>query len=289
MTKFVVLSAIAALGGLGCAAANQGLGQDKQLTQYSYDVSDTCYYTSECYTVQVGSGDVDSSRLKPYRAMWTQDVPQDGVWVRGATTFEEKLSVDEEGNWKHVQTVRQPDGSATIGTRILERDTLQVLNNTLELKGMAPEQPEKVIYDLAGDSFAADVYFSDGRKVQGQSRDLAMPMFDGQIGGLTLAALPLRTGYVATLPMVIPNLGIYWIEASVVGKSYIPTADGSQVEVWEVNANWFNLTDGDIYEPGRDGDGGVYYIAVNPGEGIPHVVEYANNGAIISWDGIRRY
>ncbi len=141
---------------------------------------------------------------------------------------------------------------------------------------------------MTGENFAADVTFADGRKVQGQPRDLAMPMFAGQIGGLTFAALPLRAGYVATLPMVIPNLGIYWIEASVIGKKMIPTADGGSVEVWEVNANWFNLTDGDIYEPGRDGDGGVYYIAVTPGDGIPPVIEYVNNGAIIAWDGVRR-
>ena len=68
----------------------------------------------------------------------------------------------------------------------------------------------------------------------------------------------------------------------------IPTADGLSVAVWEVNANWLNLTDGDVYGPGRDGDGGVYYISVNPGDGVPPVIEYVNSGGIIAWDGVRR-
>jgi hypothetical protein len=113
-------------------------------------------------------------------------------------------------------------------------------------------------------------------------------MFEGQIGGLTLATLPLTDGYTATLPMIIPTLGIYWIEASVKGKKTIMTEGGDSVETWEVDANWFNLTDGDIYEPGRDGDGGTYYIALNPGNGIPPVIEYANKGAGVTWDGVRR-
>ncbi len=103
-----------------------------------------------------------------------------------------------------------------------------------------------------------------------------------------MATLPLKEGYVATLPMIIPNLGIFWIEATVISKNKIPTADGANQEVWEVNANWLNLNVGEVYEPGRDGDGGVYYIAVNPGNGVPPVIEYVNDGAVIAWDGVRR-
>lgn len=279
-------SLLSAVGVSACAVAGDKTDQ-AQTRSYSYDVSDQCYYTSACYTVQVGSPEIDPSRLKPYHAFWTQDVPKDGGWVRVPATFEETLAIDEDGNWKHTQIIRPGDGSANIGTRILDRSTLQILSLTLSFENGPPQQPAKVVYDMTGNSFAANVSFADGRTTTGQSRDLAMPMFDGQIGGLILSALPLRGGYVATLPMVIPNLGIYWIEASVVGKKRISTADGASVEVWEVNANWLNLTDGDVYPPGRDGSGGVYYIATSPTDGMPAVIEYVNDGGIIAWDGVR--
>ena len=274
----------------GCAATDQVSNSDvkAQARTYSYDVNDQCYYTSDCYSVQVGSPEVSTSRLAPYHAVWTQDAPNEGEWVRTQATFEEMLSVGSDGQWVHIQKNHLGNGMVKIDTRRLDRKTLQVLDLTIEFENAPPEQPAKVYYDMTGDSFAADVTFADGRKVTGQARDLAMPMFDGQIAGLTIAALPLADGYVATLPMVIPNLGIYWIEVSVVGKKEIQAGDAKSIPVWEVNANWLNLTDGDIYEPGRGGDGGVYYIAVNPGDGVPPVIEYANSGTIIAWDGIRR-
>lgn len=288
---FIAILAAGAAGIIfGCANPSAAMSEQavESPREYSYDIDDQCYYTSACYSVTVGSSAIDTSRLKPYHAMWTQDVPGDGGWVRSQGTFEESLSQDEDGNWRHVQIQRPGNGSASIGTRRLDGKTFQILDLTLEFEDMPPEQPAKVFYNMTGDSFAADITMNSGEKKQGKPRKLAMPMFDGQIGGLVISALPLKEKYVATLPMVIPNLGIYWIEASVVGRKEIPTADGASVEVWEVNANWFNLTDGDIYGPGRDGSGGVYYIAVEPGDGIPPVIEYVNNGAIIAWDGVRK-
>ena len=287
---FAVASIATSLSVGSCSSVQQNAAASETAPAqtYSYDITDPCYFTDQCYSVLVGSADVDSSRLTPYKAVWTQQVQQDGDWATTPTTFEEQLAIGDDGNWRHIQSIHAGNEVQNIGFRRLDRHTLQVLDVRLEFKGAPPEQPSKVYYDVSGDSFAADVTFADGRQVTGQSRTLPMPMFDGQIGGITIAALPLKDGYVATMPMIIPNLGLYWIEATVIGKKKLPTAGGSPVEVWEVNANWLNLSDGDIYEPGRDGDGGVYYIAVQPGDGVPPVVEYANNGTIIAWDGVRR-
>ena len=281
---------------LGAFAADTTVSQQEVATttgksatrSYSYDIKDPCYFTTDCYTVPVGSADINSDRLAPYHAIWTQDVPKDGAWVRAPSTYEETLSVGDDGNWVHVQTNHLGNGMAQVGVRRLDRKTLQILDLTLSFINAPPGQPEQVFYDMTGNSFAAEITLPDGNMTSGQPRDLALPMFDGQIAGLTLAALPLKEGYVATLPMVIPNLGIYWIEASVVARKKINSAAGDKIDVWEVNANWLNLTDGDVYEPGRDGSGGVYYIAVNPGDGVPPVIEYVNDGGIIAWDGVRR-
>lgn len=270
------------VGGLSLAFAD-----DQSVSSYPSDYKDECYKTPDCYSVVVGSAQINSSKLSPYHAKWTQSSLQNGEFQKTPGGFEESLSVAEDGNWVHIQTIRPGDGTALIGTRRLDHATLEVLDLTLEFENM-PSQPAKVFYELTGNSFAADITFADGKTATGKTRSKALPMFDGQIAGLTLAALPLAEGYTATLPMIIPNLGVYWIEASVIGRRNHPTADGRHVAVWEVNANWLNLSDGDIYAPGKDGSGGVYFIAIEPGDGIPHVVEYVNNGGTIQWDGVRR-
>ncbi len=43
----------------GATASRQGASS----RAYSYDVNDECYYTSDCYTVPVGSPGVDAGRL----------------------------------------------------------------------------------------------------------------------------------------------------------------------------------------------------------------------------------
>ncbi|PHR94145.1 MAG: hypothetical protein COA69_00680 [Robiginitomaculum sp.] len=272
-----------------CTNTSMAAAEEMPKQVYSYDAEDKCYYTSACYSVVVGSSEINTARLKPYHAIWSQSNPdKDGAWVKSPATFEEILKIGADGQWIHVQKSHMGGGMAQVQTRTLDKKTWQVLDMTITYENGPSNAPQKVFYDLTGDNFTADITLSDGKHQTGKVRKKALAMFDGQIGGLTLAALPLSENYTATLPMIIPNLGIYWIEATVVGRKTIPTADGSSQDVWEVNANWFNLTDGDIYEPGREGDGGVYYIAVNPGDGVPSVIEYANSGAVISWDGVRR-
>lgn len=290
ITQFLALGAIsgALLAGCSSLAAEKNMAAIPEATKYSYDIKDQCYYTSACYTVQVGSPQISVGRIAPYHAIWSQEAQRDGKMVTNPKAFEEVLEIGEDGNWKHTQKIFNRLGGISIGVRTLDRKSLQLLDLALTFENMPAGSPSRVYYDVTGDSMIADIFFADGRKTKGKTRKIAMPMFSGQIGGLTLAALPLKEGYVATVPMAIPNRGVYWIEASVVGRKNIPTADGASVEVWEVDANWLNLEDGGIYGPGRDGDGGVYYIAVKPGNGVPPVVEYVSNGAVIAWDGVRR-
>jgi len=252
------------------------------------DYKDPCYATNECYSVPVGSEQVDTVLLKPYHAIWTQHNPENGKMVKSPGSFEEILSLTKNGQWLHVQKTRMRNGMVKIETSILDRATWQYLSLTITYENGPDNIPAQVFYDLTKDDYTAKVTLKDGSVKSGKTRTKSLAMFNGQIGGLAMATLPLKERYVATLPMIIPNLGIFWIEATVIAKKTIPTADGASQEVWEVNANWLNLNVGEVYEPGRDGDGGVYYIAVNPGNGVPPVIEYVNDGAVIAWDGVRR-
>lgn len=271
------------------ASCQSNTPQSVALTKaYSYDITDNCYYTSECYSVVVGSKQIDTAKLAPAHARWTQKALRDGKWQISPGSFDEKLTQLPGGNWQHVQTILVAGKARKMETRVFDKDTLQVLNLTMEFANPAQGTPQQVFYDLTQDDFAANITMPDGTQAKGKPRSKSLPMFDGQVAGLTIATLPLSEGYTATMPMIIPNLGIYWIEAKVAGQHTLTLENGEDIEVWDVTANWLNLTDGDVYEPGPDADGGVYYMAVNPGDGVPTVIEYANSGARITWDGVRR-
>jgi len=286
--KFFICGATLAL----LASCQSSTSQPTQPTAptkvYSYDITDDCYYTSECYSVVVGSKQIDTSKLVPAHARWSQRTLKDGKWEVSPGIFDEKLIQLPGGNWQHVQTILAGGQIRKIETRVFAKDTLQVLNLTLAFPNPQAGAPKQVFYDLTQDDFSADITMPDGTQAKGKPRTKALPMFDGQVAGLAIAALPLSEGYTATMPMIIPNLGIYWIEVKVIDRLMLAIENGETVEVWEVTANWLNLSDGDVYEPGPDADGGSYYMAVTPGNGVPAVIEYANSGARITWDGIRR-
>jgi len=252
------------------------------------DHTDPCYASSDCYSVTVGSKAVDSTRLAPYHAIWVQQRVVDGKPTASPATFEERLQREANGHWLHTQIQRPGNGMAITGLRTLDGKTLALNGMQLQIDNGPAEQPTQVDYLIEADGHTGTAQFADGTEKAGTKKPLSMRMFDGHIGGISFASLPLAEGYTASLPMLIPNLGKYWIEAKVRGKKSIVSPAGESIQTWEVDAKWLNLGTGDIYPGGRDGSGGTYYIAIEPGNGVPPVVEYANENAVITWDGVRR-
>lgn len=279
MKAVLVLSTVSLLTGLcinECAIA-----ADKE--------SAGCYQAVECHSVPVGSSAINSAQLSPYHAKWTQSLPQDGEWVETPGGFEERLVMGDDGHWKHMQIVGPDDESRVTGIRRLDRETLQVLDQTVEFKNRPDDHPVSLFLDLTGNEYAAEMVFPNGETRSGPANSLAMPMFDGQIFGVALAALPLEKGFVGSLPAVLAHTGAsYWVEATVVGRQAIATADGNTQDVWEVATKWIDHDSGGVSEGGRNEAGGAYYIAISPESGVPHVIEYVNNGVSIVWDGVRR-
>ena len=118
---------------------------------------------------------------------------------------------------------------------------------------------------------------------------LPMPVFDGWIAGLAIAALPLDEGYWASIPTATYIFkGVHHLTAKVVGRQMLETPLGEMIDVWAVEAEWVDLGSGDIYEPGPAGAGGLYHIAVTPGDGVPYVVKYEAQSNPIMWDGVRQ-
>lgn len=240
------------------------------------------------YTAPVGGAMVETSRLAPFHARWTNNRPdEEGNWsIRGS--FEEILEIDEGGMWRHTQITRSAGRDMVVtGVRLLDRETLRPIRFDRKLENGPPAASVTMTVEYSARGFEMRGVTADG-KTTNFEKELSTPMFDGSIVGLTIAALPLEEGYFATMPTAIPALkATFWLEARVIGSREFVAANGVKIETWEVNAEWYNFDDKDIYPGGRDLSGGAYYIAKNPGDGVPFVVEYANDGTRISWDGER--
>ena len=267
------------------ALAVTGLAGD---SAWGIDANSIAAGETPAYTTPVGAAAVDAGRLHPYLARWSQEIPgEDGKWIAKGG-FEERLEIDEQGHWRHTQiTLRNANGIVVTGARTLDRKTLQPLRFERQVENAPPTVPVEFLLEYEPAGYAGEAKTADGTVTQ-VKRALDLPMFDGSIIGLVIAALPLEDGYHASLPTVIPSLkATYWLEARVVGRKTVTTTDGSEVETWEVKTEWYNIDDKAVYPGGRDQSGGAYYIAVKPGDGEPFVVEYASNGVRITWDGER--
>ena len=277
-TMFVVsLSAsatIAAIMATTPAAANSA-----EEWAFEYDCP------SPCYTVPVGSSAVDETRLQPYRAVWAQIA----TGTDGATNpaaFEETLGQDDDGNWHHVQ-ISRPGEAIVTQTRTLKARTLESLSLVRTIENGPAHLPTLTRFTTGHGRIDNEQTLADGTQ-EDTSYAIGQPNFDGWVAGVIIAALPLEEGYRASLPTTTHSMAAnHQLNVEVIGQAEITALNGAVVDAWEVEAEWFDLASGDIYPAGREGSGGTYYIALNPGAGVPHVVEYAAQGFSILWDGNR--
>lgn len=235
------------------------------------------------YTTPVGASEVNAAAIKPFAARWTT----------GRGVFEETLEAVDEARWRHTQIQYRltDDGAekAATETRTLSRKDLRSLSWTREHHRESESLPFKsVAVDVRPDGIVGEMTTNDGANAPYNS-PLPMPMFDGWIAGLAIAALPLEESYWASLPTATYIFkGVHHLTVRVVGRETFVTPQGEEIDTWRVEAEWVDLGSGDIYEPGAEGAGGVYNLAVEPGDGVPYVVKYEAQSNPIVWDGVRR-
>lgn len=240
------------------------------------------------YTTPVGSRVVDTGKLFPYLAVWVQSIKNEETWET-VGTIQETFEIDENGQWRHTQTPKRDGSNLNVEViRTMDRDTFRPLHFLRTMENGPEGAPVEINFEIAPIDVTGQFLLADGT-TKPFAKELSMPMFDGSIIGLVIATLPLREGYRETLPTSIPTLNAtYWLEIEVTGKIPYEVLTGEVIEVWEVTTNWYNIDDQEWYPPGRDAWGGAYYIAVQPGGGVPFVIEYAHSTLIFAWDGQRR-
>ncbi len=234
------------------------------------------------YDVAPGSDVLDTQRLQPYRANWQQlKRVEDGLLDSG-TVFEELLEISPE-RLRHTQIVRTESGPVVTETRDFDLTSLLPTRLYRTLENGPPDQPKEV--ELKRDNLLWSGPIMIGEKTATTFEYATeVAAFDGWVAGLTLAALPLKEGYAARLPTMVQfQRATYWLHAEVAGRKDYPVTADVTIPVWIVDTEWVNVVDGSVSEGGEYESGGSYLIAVAPQPGQPHVVEYANKGAVIRW------
>ena len=234
------------------------------------------------YDVVPGSEAIQTDRIREYHARWRQLARGEDGLVDSGTVFEERVRRTSD-RILHTQIVQTARGIKVTEERTFDRRTLQPLSLSRELENGPDGSPRKIILE------ATDVAWRGTSEMEGGKPEAfeyvaATRAFDGWVAGLTLASLPLAVGYEARLPaMVQLQRATYWLRARVVERKEVRYGDSEPVPVWVVETDWVNVVDGSRSPGGAEESGGAYLIAMAPEGDQPHVIEYANNGAVIRW------
>ncbi len=236
--------------------------------------------------VDVGSREVSGKRLRPFDATWTSAKAE----ITEVATIEKR-----DGRKCYVRVQHWPalqEGVVSVRSElVLDASTLETVSFQTELVGLPEgagvgDTPVFLRWEFDGANYACTVQRGvAGERVTNRSA-LPAPMFEGSGLGLALAALPLKDGYEARLPVAM-NLGLtdaltlYNVHARVVGTETFEWK-GKDVEAWVVDVDWADPETGEITSAGgADAPGGAYFVAAKPPKGCPHVVSYRNDSVRI--------
>ena len=168
-------------------------------------------------------------------------------FLTGEATMEMRQSQPEErAMWHITETTKESDGLLEVVMRgTLAGDSTQTVRDTLRVAwpSLAPVSRHRVLdrssrntvvrLDYSGGAVAG----SYGDAAAPSPIDLALPtpVFDARSITLVARALPLRTGYTATVPLFDAFARLETRTLTVVGREPVETADGT-VSAWIIEA-----------------------------------------------------
>jgi hypothetical protein len=231
----------------------------------------------------VGDSRIDGAGLQPYEGVWSigsvgKAGPLEiGEKIQAGNVSVQKLErVELDGRpvWRRT-IIRKPAGSDTVLATIsvyLEVETLKPLRATIlqpgrQEMGFVYDWDEDAIHTLGGPSGAGvpPVMSMDLKMLEAGAHDVWM------------AALPYEEGFTAKIPVLMASAGAkYWAVPRVVGSETVDLGDGTQLDAWVVELDWWGIAGDSSYFPGGGrndtaGTGGKYWILKNPPPGVGKV------------------
>ncbi len=226
----------------------------------------------------VGDGQIDGTKLLPYRLTWQQCSLQDGEWQSQGTLTEELVLIGPRV-LRHRQVSVQPSGVTSRSDVFFDRASFAPLRMEMQ----ATRDGETLI--KAERQLTADGY--SGVVVQGENSKtlhgaISSNMLHGGAMGLPLATLPDQETPIEFVASMIGFDGTYDVVAEWVGKETL-VFEGGEIEASLVDVEWHHRESGDVYPPGPDGSGGRYWIVPNPPAGFPYVPRYKTDSYAVEF------
>ena len=234
---------------------------------------------------EVGSSKVRGSKLKPFDAQWKGS---GGAVISEVATLE-KVDGKRCYVWRQVWPMN--GGQLEMHSElVVDAKTLATISFQKQVVGLPPgaglgQRPTFMRWEFDGADYSLTTRVADQEATEDGS--LPRASFEGSALGLVLAALPLKQGYSARLPIAM-SLGLsaelttYMITARVVGTEKIAVPGGRKLKAWVVEVDWADLETEELSSKGgAEESGGAYYVVTNPPKGLPHVLRYRNEGSSI--------
>ncbi len=204
-----------------------------------------------------------------------------GEWLTQGTFTERGKDSDTHGAgvFERIQMQTFNDGKSYLShTSVFDKKTLKPLA-TVRRSQLSKYPPGFVkAFDLEyRDGKLAGTWEKEGEaRAEYPAKPMDQVMFEGDVTGVVIAALPLKLGYKAKLPVMFSQMGTaYTVVARVVGNKDFKTDGGKTVRTWAVETDWHDHASGQV-SPGG-GSGGTYYVTTDPPKGYPHVFKYIND------------
>lgn len=182
-------------------------------------------------TVQAGDAVVDAARLRPFSLLRRLTLTR-GDSVRPFGRQSEALTtatLDGRPVLLDVLTFETPNAT-TVDSSWIDARTLR------PLRMRSTNAARVVALEFDGQNIRGGTTPSAGAPTTLDQR-LEVRPFEWNMFGLAVSALPLSTGYRATMPVYLDRFGrVIWYAVEVVRDTSLTRANGSQAPMWEVVA-----------------------------------------------------
>lgn len=238
--------------------------------------------------VGIGDRSLRGKKLKAFDALWSASGNPDGPPIH------EVAEISTSGGGRtltRTQVWPMKNGLSKHSEIVIDLETMATRSLTTKVLGLPEgaglgQLPTYRRWEFDGAAYTLTTRIKG--EEQTREGELDAPMFDGNALGLALAALPLKKGYVAELPVAMtldlgPELTTYKVIARVVGQEELATAKGRSAKAWIVEVDWLDYDTRAMSAPGgRTESGGAYFVLTSPTRGAPHVPRYENDGVTIA-------
>jgi hypothetical protein len=188
------------------------------------------------HRVAVGDGTVDGRFLRPYTNQWRLSYRKaDGSVIDAGTTTDELVSMTIEGKACYKRTQITTYKARPVTTRV---------ENVFDARTLAPVSLDFWMNDehVNHRQFNGTTVTTRNREKEAKTAELDRVPYDffGGMYGLLAAALPLRQGYVASLPAIDEESSeLHDVRLETVGREQIASVGGKKVEAWVVSAETY--------------------------------------------------